>query len=129
MIRLILSFGIQLLANALGLIVAASILDDMTITGAAFVIAVLVFTVVYMLAQPFLTQIAVTKASALRGGVALLATFIGLLITSLISDGLSIDGGATWIEATVIVWIVSLIGVLILPAVLIKKKVEGNRAA
>jgi len=129
MIRMILSFGIQLLANALGLIVAASILDDMTITGAAFVIAVLVFTVVYMLAQPFLTQIAVTKASALRGGVALLATFIGLLITSLISDGLSIDGGATWIEATVIVWIVSLIGVLILPAVLIKKKVEGNRAA
>ena len=81
MIRLILSFGIQLLANALGLIVAASILDEMTITGAAFVIAVLIFTVVYMLAQPFLTQIAVSTASALRGGVALLATFIGLLIT------------------------------------------------
>ncbi len=129
MIRLILSFGIQLLANALGLIIAASILDEMTITGAAFVIAVLIFTVVYMLAQPFLTQIALSTASALRGGVALLATFLGLLITTLVSDGLSIDGAATWIEATVIVWLVSLLGVLILPAVLIKKKVEGNRRA
>jgi putative membrane protein len=127
MIRLIIGFGIQLLANALGLIVAASVLDDMTLSGAAFVIAVVIFTVVYMLAQPFLTQLAMTKASALRGGVALIATLVGLIVTTLVSDGLSISGAETWIAATVIVWIVSLIGVLVLPAVLIKKKVEERR--
>ncbi len=127
MIRLLISFGIQLLANALGLLVAAAILDGMEVSGTAFVIAVLIFTVVYMLAQPFLTQLAMTKASALRGGVALIATLVGLIVTSLVSDGLSIDGIETWIAATVIVWIVSLIGVLVLPAVLIKKKVEEER--
>jgi putative membrane protein len=128
MIRLLISLGIQLLANALGLLVAAALLDDMTVSGTAFVIAVVIFTVVYMLAQPFLTQLAMTKASALRGGVALIATLVGLIITAAVSDGLSIDGAETWLAATVIVWIVSLIGVLVLPLVLIKKKVEQERS-
>ncbi len=70
MIRLLIGFGIQLLANALGLIVAASLLDDVTITGSAFLVAVLIFTVVYAIAQPFFTQMAVSKVPALRGGVA-----------------------------------------------------------
>lgn len=127
MIRLLITFGIQLLANALGVLAAALILDRMQLSAAGFVIAVLIFTVAYMLAQPFLTQLAVSKASALRGGVALVATFVALIVTSLISDGLSIDGAVTWISATVIVWIVSLLGVLLLPLVLVKKKVEQNQ--
>ncbi|MBB3044076.1 phage holin family protein [Nocardioides sp. LMS-CY] len=129
MIRLLLGFLIQLLSNALGLLVANWVLDDVEVSGTAFVIAVVIFTVVYAVAQPFLTQMALSKAPALRGGVALVATLVGLIITAAVSDGLSISGGAlTWIEATVIVWIVSLIGVLILPFVIIKKKAEEKRA-
>ena len=126
MIRLLISFVIQLAANAVGLIVASWVIDDVTISGPAFLVAVLIFTVVYALAQPFLTQLALSKASALRGGVALVATLVGLLITSWVSDGLSIDSGLAWIEATVIVWVVSLLGVLILPAIFVKKKVPGE---
>lgn len=127
MVRLLLGFGIQLLSNALGLLVASWVLEDVTISGTAFVIAVVIFTVVYAIAQPFLTQIALTKAPALRGGVALVATLVGLVVTALISDGLAIDGALTWVEAAVIVWIVSLVGVLVLPLVLIKKKAEETR--
>lgn len=128
MIRMLISFVIQLASNALGLIVAAGILDKMTIDGPAFVVAVVVFTVVYAIAQPFLTQLAMSKATALRGGVALVATLIGLLITSWISSGLSIEGAATWLEATVIVWLVSLLGVLILPLIFVKNRVEERRS-
>jgi uncharacterized membrane protein YvlD (DUF360 family) len=127
MIRLIISFVIQLAANALGLIVAAAILDDMEISGTAFVVAVLIFTVIYALMQPFLTQLALSKASALRGGVALVATLIALIGTELISDGLHISGSLTWIEATVIVWVVSLLGVLVLPLIFVKNKVEDRK--
>lgn len=127
MIRLLIGFGIQLLANALGLLVASYVLEDVTVSGTAFVVAVLIFTVVYALAQPFLTQLAISKASALRGGVALVSTLLGLVVTSLVSDGLSIEGATTWIEATVIVWVVSLLGVLLLPLVLLKKKVAGRQ--
>ena len=129
MIRLLIGFVIQLAANALGFIVAASILDKMEVSNTGFVVAVVIFTVVYALAQPFLTQMAVSKVSALRGGVALVATLVGLIVTALIvgEDDLKISGAATWIEATVIIWIVSLLGVLILPAIFVKKKVEEKR--
>jgi len=128
MIRMLIGLGIQLLANALGLLVAAWLLEDVRVSGTAFAIAVVIFTVVYALAQPLLVQMAMSKAPALRGGVALVATLVGLLVTALVSDGLSIRGALTWVEATVIVWIVSLIGVLVLPAVLIKKRAEEKRS-
>jgi uncharacterized membrane protein YvlD (DUF360 family) len=127
MIRLLVSFVIQLAANALGLLVADWVLEDVEVSGAAFLVAVVIFTVVYAIAQPFLTQLALSKATALRGATALVATLIGLIITSAVSDGLSVSGGLTWIEATVIVWIVSLLGVLILPAIFVKKKVQEKR--
>ncbi len=128
MIRMLLSVIFTLLANALGLLVAAWVLEDMTITAAAFVVAVVIFTVCYALAQPFFTQMAMSKAPALRGGVALIATLIALIITTLVTDDLSISGALTWIEATVIIWIVSLLGAWVLPAVFLKKKVEERRA-
>lgn len=128
MVRLLLGLLTQLLANALGLLVANWILDDVDVSGTAFVIAVVIFTVVHAIAQPFLLQMAASKAPALRGGVALIATLVGLIVTAVVSDGLSISGGAlVWIEATVIVWIVSLVGVLVLPLVLVKKKAEEKR--
>ena len=127
MIRLLVSFVIQLAANALGLLVADQVLEDVNVSGAAFLVAVVIFTVVYAIAQPFLTQLALSKATALRGATALAATLIGLIITSLVSDGLSISGALTWVEATVIVWIVSLLGTLILPLIFVKKKVEEKR--
>jgi putative membrane protein len=127
MVRLLISFVIQLAANALGLLVADWVLEDVNVSGPAFLVAVVIFTVVYAIAQPFLTQLALSKAAALRGATALVATLIGLIITSLVSDGLSISGGLTWIEATVIVWIVSLLGVLILPMIFVKKRLEEKR--
>ena len=128
MIRLILGFVIQLVSNALGLIVASQLLDDVTISGTAFLVAVVIFTVVYAIAQPFFTQMALNTAPALRGGVALVATLVGLIVTSLVSDGLSIEGTGTWVAATVIVWLVSLLGVLILPAIFLKKRMEERRS-
>jgi putative membrane protein len=127
MIRLLISFGIQLLANALGLLVAAWVLPDMEVSGTAFLIAVVLFTVVYAIASPFFTQMALSKVPALRGGVALVATLVGLLVTAAVSDGLTITGVTTWILATLIVWLVSLVGVLLLPLVLVKKAVDEKK--
>ena len=92
MIRFLLAIVVQLLSNALGLLVAAQVLDDMTLTASAFLIAVVIFTVVYAIAQPFFTQMALSYVPALRGGVALVATLVGLLITTWLTDGLSISG-------------------------------------
>ncbi len=121
--------GIQLLANAVGLIVAAWILEGMTITGLAFVIAVVIFTAVEVVADPLVTKIAIRSVPALRGGVALVTTFLGLLITTWLSSGLQISGVSTWLLATLIVWLAALIAALVLPVFLVKNVADKRGTA
>lgn len=122
MIRLLASAIVKLIANAVALFVGNLVLDDMTVSGTAFVIAVVIFTGIEILVEPLLRQIALTNARALLGGTALVATLIGLVVTAAISDGLSITGGiTTWVLATIIVWAVALAAQLLLPLVIFKK--------
>jgi len=126
-IRLIVRTLIALVANAVGLLVAAAVLDGMHMNFSGFITAVVVFTVVFALMQPFLTSQFRRSAPAALGGVALIATFIALVVTDLLSDGLSINGVGTWIAATVIVWVVSLLAGFILPFLGLKKFLENRR--
>ena len=127
MVRMLISLAIQLAANAIGLIVAAAVLDDMSLDGAAFVIALLIFTAVEVIASPLIRQTAIRHANALLGGTALVTTFVALLITDLVSDGLSIDGAWTWILATLIVWLATVLAALILPMIFLKDAAERRR--
>jgi len=120
--------GIHQLANAIGLIVATAVLSEMTITAPALVMAVLIFTVGEVVADPLMTKIAIRSVPALRGGVELVTTFVGLLITTWISSGLQITGAKTWVLATLIVWLAALVAALILPALLVGKAVDQRRA-
>jgi putative membrane protein len=128
MIRFLLSIVIHLAANAVGLLVAAALLEDMSVSGTAFVIAVAIFTLVEVVVGPMIRQAAVKNAQALLGGTALVVTFLGLLVTSLISDGLRIEGVSTWLLATVIVWVAALLATLVLPLIFVKKAVEERRS-
>jgi len=127
-IRVIVRTAVMLLANAVGLIVASLVLDGMDIDVTSFIVAVVIFTVVLALMTPFMaSQLRRSRSSAL-GGVALIATLISLIVTDLISDGFSIDGIGTWIAATVIVWVVSLLAAFILPFLGLKKYLEERQA-
>jgi uncharacterized membrane protein YvlD (DUF360 family) len=110
-----------------GLLVAAAVLDGMHLDGAAFVLAVVIFTVVFALMLPFLASQLRRRGSAALGGVALIATLVSLIVTDLVSDGLNIDGVGTWIAATVIVWAVALVAEFILPFLGLRKYLEERR--
>jgi putative membrane protein len=127
MIRLLIRIGLSLLGNALGLWVASLILDDMSVSGTAFVIAVLIFTVLTAVIQPLVTKMAMQNAPALQGSSALVTTFLALLITELISDGLQISGLSTWIFATVIVWFFTMIAAWLLPLFILKEARDDNK--
>jgi putative membrane protein len=128
MIRILISAVVHLAANAVGLLVAASILDDMSVSADAFVIAVLIFSVVEMVVGPMIRQAAMRNANALLGATSLVVTFVGLLVTSLVSDGLVIEGFDTWALATVIVWLAALLATMLLPLLFVKKKVAERQA-
>jgi len=128
MIRLIIRTGIMLVANAVGLIAASLVFDGFDIDVTAFIFAVIIFTVAVALMTPFLASTFRRggSSSKMLGGVALIATFVALVITDIFSDGLSISGIGTWIGATVIVWLASLLAVFILPYLGLKKYLENN---
>ncbi len=127
MIRFLISTLIACLAAAVGLLVAAIVLDDMTINGMSFFVAVLIFTVVQALALPFLAKMAMKNASALMGAMALISTLIGLIVTHWVTDGLSIRGFNTWVFASIIVWLAGMIAALIIPVLLVKAGVQSAR--
>lgn len=127
MIRFLVRTLVGLVANAVGLLVAAAVLDGMHLDGAAFILAVVIFTVVFALMLPFLASQLRRRSSAALGGVALIATLVSLIVTDLVSDGLNINGVGTWIAATVIVWAVALVAEFILPFLGLRKYMEERR--
>jgi uncharacterized membrane protein YvlD (DUF360 family) len=126
-IRLIFRTIVALLANAVGLIVAAAVLDDMHLDAVGFVVAVVIFTVVFALLQPFLIVQLRRSAPAAIGGIGLIATLVSLIITDLVSDGFTIDGAVTWLLAAVIVWAAAVLAAFILPFLGLKRFLEERR--
>lgn len=128
MIRLLVRTAIAVAANAIGLIVAALILDDMELDATSFVVAVVIFTVVFAVLQPFLAVQLRRLGPGALGGVSLIATLVSLIVTDLVSDGFTISGAVTWILAALIVWLGALIAAFVLPYIGLKKYLEERRA-
>jgi len=113
--------GLVLVGNALGLWITSLLLDDdMSISGAAFVIAVVIFTVLTLVLEPIVSRLTERYVDVLSGGTALITTALALILTAWISDGLSIDGLGTWLLATVIVWLVTAILGVVLVRLVVK---------
>ncbi len=127
MVRLLVRTLIALVANAVGLIVAALVLDDVQLDATSFVVAVVIFTIVFALLQPFLAVQFRRMGSGVIGAVALIATLVSLIVTDLLTDGLSISGVTTWILAALIVWLAALVAALLLPFLGLKKYLEERR--
>jgi hypothetical protein len=129
-IRLVVRTAIVLIGNAVGLIVASLVLDDFHINATGFIVSLVIFTIAVALMTPFLSSVMQRNrsTSAALGGVSLISTFVALVITELVSDGLDISGVGTWIAATVIVWLGALIAVFVLPYLGLKKYLEERRA-
>jgi len=127
MIRLIVRTLIAVAANAVGLIVASAVLDGFSINVASFIVAVVIFTIVFAVLTPFLAVQLRRLGNGAIGATALIATLVSLIITDLLSDGFSISGVGTWIAAAVIVWLAALVAAFVLPFLGLKKFLEDNR--
>jgi hypothetical protein len=126
-VRFIISLILQIVGNAVGLIVAAWLLDDMSLSTGGFIVALLIFTGVSVIILPLIQKQAIRGSEALAGSSALVTTFIALVVTVAISDSMRISGFTTWVAATVIVWAVALIAGIILPWIFLKKRVQERR--
>jgi hypothetical protein len=126
MTRSLIRIGLSLAGNAIGLLLAAIILDKMEVDGAAFVIAVVIFTVLTAVLEPFVSKVVEERSGLLQSASALIATFLSLVITVLVSDGLNISGAVTWVIATVLVWLLTMIAGVLLAKLLLKDAPSTN---
>lgn len=127
MLRLLAAIALHLLANAVGLAIAAALLKGFSVDVKTFIVVVVVFTIIEFVLAPLVTKISVQYASALRGGVALVTTLVGLIVTTLVSDGLRIDGLSAWVVGTLIVWLGGVLAALVLPLFIFKKATSEQR--
>jgi len=127
MIRLLVRTLIAVAANAVGLIVASIVLDGFSINVASFIVAVVIFTIVFAVLTPFLAVQLRRLGNGAIGATALIATLVSLVVTDLLSDGFSISGVGTWIAAAVIVWLAALVAAFVLPFLGLKRFLEDNR--
>ena len=127
MVRTLIKVGLTIAGNAIGLLVAAVLLDDVNLDGAAFILAVVIFTVAELILEPLIEKMVTEHAERLRIFTSLVTTFLALLVTDLISDGLDIEGATTWLLATVIVWAGTLLAGVILVRLFLKDRRDDRR--
>jgi len=129
MLRVIAALCLGLLANAFGLLMANVILSGFSVNAVSFIWVVIVFSLIEVIAAPLMLKMSILHVPALAGGIALATTLVGLMLTTVFTDGLTIHGLSTWILATLIVWLCALLASLILPLFMFKKVRDQRKAA
>lgn len=130
MIRFFARSALTLIANAVGLLIAALVLPGFHINALGFVVSVLFFTLFEILFEPFVLSMALKYIPALRGGIALVTTLVGLLLTVIFTSGLTIDNLTAWVLAPMIIWLAVVLAGVVLPLFLFKsilQDVKENR--
>lgn len=129
MIRFLVRAVVFLVSAAVGLLVAAAVVDGVSVGSSGLIAAVVVFAVLQSVLAPFFAKVAARNAPALLGGIGLVSTFVALLAATTITDSLSITGGAvTWLAATVVVWLATALATLALPVLLAWVGLESRRS-
>ena len=121
---LLLRAGLTLAASAIGLLVAALVFDQFEIDVVSFPIVVVVYTVIALLARPLVRAVMRRKAHGVFFLATLAATFLTLLVTDLLSDGLQIEGAGTWIFSTLIVWATTAVADLIFDRMILRRRLR-----
>jgi hypothetical protein len=109
---------VYLASWAIGLVVAAWIVPGVSLSVAGFTVAMVVFAVTQAMASWWLANSSHRCAPLFLGGAGLALTIVALIVASVSTHGLTIDGMASWLAATVVVWLVTTIGAITLPEVL-----------
>lgn len=128
MIRVLLRLAVYLGSAALGLLVAALLIDGVTVDVVGFIVTVVVFAITQSLLTPLVAALARKYAAAFVGGVGLVATLVALLLAHTLTDGLTIDGGIlTWVLTTLVVWLVTAAAAVLLPKWVFSKDDDAKK--
>lgn len=119
--RMLASIVVSLVVSAVALAVAALVLDGFDVSTVTFPVLVIEFAAILLIARLALETVIDRHAHILSSFVGLIGAFVALVVTDLVSDGLSISGVSTWILATLIVWAGMLLAGLLFGAAIFRR--------
>ncbi|GBE65733.1 hypothetical protein MFM001_21950 [Mycobacterium sp. MFM001] len=108
---------------AVGLLVAAWVVPGVAVSASGFIVAVAIFSIAQALLSVLILKLPHAYASLVLGGTGLVLTVIALGLASAWTDGLNLRDIASWVAATVVVWLVTTIGAICLPEVFARSEV------
>lgn len=126
MTRIMVRAVVLLASWAVGLAVAAWVVPNVSVSTTGFIVAVVLFAVSQALVSLSILKLPHGYASLLLGATGLALTLVALGLASALTHELSIDGLASWVATTIVVWLVTTLGAVCLPEVF--ARTEANAA-
>ena len=111
---------VLLVSWAIGLLVAAWVVPGVSLSASGFIVAVVLFSAAQATLSLLIVKLPRAYASLLLGGTGLALTLVSLILASALTHGLTIQGVASWVATTVVVWLVTTVGAISLPEVLVR---------
>ena len=118
---------VLLVSWAIGLLVAAWVVPGVSLSASGFIVGVVLFSAAQATLSLLIVKLPRAYASLLLGGTGLALTLMALIVASALTHGLTIHGFASWLATTIVVWLVTTVGAISLPEVLVRE--EHARAA
>jgi hypothetical protein len=104
--RWVIRIAASLIGIAAGLVLSVALLSDFSGSTTAIITATLLFWIVHIIVNFFAVKVLIRQPSvAMAGLLALASTIIALIIVNLVVSDISISGVATYVLATLIIWI------------------------
>jgi hypothetical protein len=112
--------AVALLASwVVGLLLAAWVVPGVSLSIPGFVVAAVVFGVAQAILSLSVVKVPHRYASLILGSSGLGLTIAAFIVASTLTQGLAIDGMTSWLATTVVVWLVTTIGAIMVPELLI----------
>lgn len=109
---------VLLVSWSIGLLVAARVVPGVSVSVSGFIVAVVLFSVAQAGLSLWIEKLPRAYASLFLGGTGLALTLVALILSSVITHGIGMRGVESWVATTVVVWLITTIGAISLPAVL-----------
>ncbi|MGO9928051.1 MAG: hypothetical protein ACLPLP_18495 [Mycobacterium sp.] len=118
--QILLRAAVLLGSWAIGLLVAAWVVPGVSVSVSGFIVAVVLFSAAQTTLSLLILKLPRAYASLLLGGTGLVLTLVALGLASVLTHGLTIRGAASWLAATIVVWLVTTVGAISLPEALVR---------
>ena len=105
---------------ATGLLVAVWVVPGVSVSASGFVVAVVLFSAAQATLSLLILRLPRAYASLLLGGTGLALTLVALSLAAVITQGVALRSVESWVAATIVVWLITTIGAIVLPEVLVR---------